>query len=89
MTTKMNAMNAETIIKAWKDPSFRLTLSDLELADLPENPAGAIELSAAQLSEIRGGARGGTVETHDVFCGTALCKTNFTCSGTLCDPIKW
>ena len=38
-------MLRERIIRAWKDPEFRTSLSEDDLAELPENPAGAIELS--------------------------------------------
>jgi mersacidin/lichenicidin family type 2 lantibiotic len=64
MSTKQTRLNVEQIIKAWKDPAYRQSLSALEIADLPENPAGVVELSAAQLAEIGGGlaARGGTFD---------------------------
>lgn len=40
------------IIRAWKDEEYRVSLSDEQRALLPEHPAGAIELPAAQLVEI-------------------------------------
>lgn len=49
-------MSIETIIRAWKDPSFRSTLSAEQLAALPANPAGAIELSDEELGGVSGGA---------------------------------
>ena len=33
------------IIRAWKDEEYRQSLSTEELKQLPENPAGLIELS--------------------------------------------
>ena len=35
----------DRVIRAWKDPEFRQSLSEEDLASMPENPAGAIELS--------------------------------------------
>ncbi|GCE45715.1 mersacidin/lichenicidin family type 2 lantibiotic [Thermosporothrix hazakensis] len=43
------------IIRAWKDASYRKSLSVEELETLPENPAGIIELSDAELKAIQGG----------------------------------
>jgi len=41
-------MSVDRIIRAWKDPDYRKSLSPEELAVLPENPAGVplAELSA-------------------------------------------
>src|SRR5919199_996646 len=33
------------IIRAWKDEEYRASLSEAELAQLPENPAGLIEIA--------------------------------------------
>lgn len=50
-------MNPETIIRAWKDPAFRASLTPEQRAALPENPSGAslAELESAELERIRGG----------------------------------
>lgn len=45
----------DKIIRAWKDPEFRSSLSAEEQAQLPENPAGAIELSDEELDMATGG----------------------------------
>ena len=37
-------MSQLDIVRAWKDQKYRLTLTDLQLASLPPNPAGCIEL---------------------------------------------
>ena len=42
------------IIRAWKDESYRSSLSTQEQAMLPANPAGALELSDAELQAIHG-----------------------------------
>ena len=48
-------MNVETTIRAWKDPSFRNTLSAQAGAELPAMPAGLIELEASDLEQFSGG----------------------------------
>ena len=48
-------MNTENIIRAWKDVTYRQSLSETELAALPENPAGAIELTDSELQHVVGG----------------------------------
>ena len=45
----------DRIIRAWKDPEYRLSLSEEEQALLPENPAGAIELTDDELETAVGG----------------------------------
>jgi mersacidin/lichenicidin family type 2 lantibiotic len=44
------------VIRAWKDADYRRSLSDAERASLPANPAGRIELTAADLQVVSGGA---------------------------------
>jgi mersacidin/lichenicidin family type 2 lantibiotic len=52
------------IVRAWKDESYRSSLSSEELAMLPANPAGAFELSDAELEAIHGAANvGGDAST--------------------------
>jgi mersacidin/lichenicidin family type 2 lantibiotic len=46
---KENSMSKADIVRAWKDPRYRQGLSNAELAALPENPAGKIELSDEEL----------------------------------------
>jgi mersacidin/lichenicidin family type 2 lantibiotic len=48
-------MSHENIIRAWKDAAFRNNLSEQERSLLPENPAGIVELSDADLSTAVGG----------------------------------
>ena len=49
-------MSTNRIARAWKDEQFRASLSESELAGLPANPAGAIELPDEALDEVNGGA---------------------------------
>ncbi len=62
-------MSVDKIIRAWEDPEFRSSLSESELAGLPENPAGAIELTDAELSTVLGAAQSG----QSVGCNTKTC----------------
>ena len=43
------------IIRAWKDPEYRASMSEEEKSQLPENPAGAIELTDDELDMATGG----------------------------------
>ena len=45
------------ITRAWKDESYRQSLSEEQLSMLPANPAG--ELTDAELAEVAGGWDGG------------------------------
>ena len=51
-------MSIEKIIKAWKDEEYRNNLTAAERAQLPENPAGLIELTDADLDQAAGGTGG-------------------------------
>ncbi len=42
------------IVRAWKDAAYRASLSAEEQAQLPANPAGAVELSDAELENVHG-----------------------------------
>ncbi len=51
-------MTKDQIIRAWKDPVFRATLTAEQLAALPPSPAGlsAVELDESELNEVVGAA---------------------------------
>lgn len=49
-------MSLKYIIEAWRDEEYRETLNSETRALLPENPAGEIELSEANLAEVNGGS---------------------------------
>lgn len=49
-------MSTKNIIRAWKDEAYRNSLSQEELAQLPANPVGLIELDDAELEIVAGGA---------------------------------
>ena len=46
-------MNVD-LIRAWKDESYRETLTPEQQAALPANPAGAIELNEEELANVDG-----------------------------------
>jgi mersacidin/lichenicidin family type 2 lantibiotic len=48
-------MSTRNIIKAWKNPAYRNSLTAAERAALPANPAGSIELSDEDLGKVAGG----------------------------------
>ncbi len=49
-------MLRDKIIRAWKDPEYRVSLNEEELNALPESPAGAIELTDEELDTAVGGS---------------------------------
>jgi mersacidin/lichenicidin family type 2 lantibiotic len=48
-------MSNRNVIRAWKDPVYRNSLSQAERSAMPANPAGAIEISDGDLSKVAGG----------------------------------
>jgi mersacidin/lichenicidin family type 2 lantibiotic len=48
-------MSNDNIIRAWKYPVYRASLSESERAALPANPAGAVEFSDAELGKVAAG----------------------------------
>jgi mersacidin/lichenicidin family type 2 lantibiotic len=50
-------MNTKTIVRAWRDPAFRASLTEAERAELPESPSGKpmTELDETELTEALGG----------------------------------
>ncbi len=43
------------IIRAWKDEEYRNSLTPEQLAQIPANPAGDVELDEAELDDVSGG----------------------------------
>jgi mersacidin/lichenicidin family type 2 lantibiotic len=48
-------MSHVNVVRAWKDAEYRLGLSDAERACLPENPAGLLDQTEAELGAVAGG----------------------------------
>jgi mersacidin/lichenicidin family type 2 lantibiotic len=72
-------MSPKDIVRAWKDNTFRQSLSEEERALLPTNPAGMVELSDAQLSSAVGGDDPGATLDPAVFTCTVICSTDGGC----------
>ncbi|MEV0731950.1 mersacidin/lichenicidin family type 2 lantibiotic [Polymorphospora sp. NPDC050346] len=67
--------------KAWKDPLFRATLNDVELAELPAHPVGSVEFDMMGMDDHRGAA------TEAV--GTAGCCGNAPWTQRTCLSCAW
>jgi mersacidin/lichenicidin family type 2 lantibiotic len=65
-------MKRETIVRAWKDPEFRASLTSEERASLPDCPAGPAftELHESELED----AVGGGVLAYDIDEGCICSK---------------
>ena len=48
-------MSQQDIIRAWKDEKFRKSLNPEQLQQLPQNPAGIVELSDEKMESLSGG----------------------------------
>jgi mersacidin/lichenicidin family type 2 lantibiotic len=64
------------IVRVWKDESYRQSLSNEQLSQFPENPAGAIELTDTELESVFGGGgyegwqnTGSNNSCHNNGCG--------------------
>jgi len=76
-------MSHQDIIRAWKNPAYRNTLSPAEREALPANPAGTIEISDEILGQFAGGAN--NAAPHTVVCKTQIACTMFEeCSNLGC-----
>lgn len=68
-------MSTRNIIRAWRNPAYRSTLSAAEKAALPAHPAGSIEIPAEDLGQIAGGRK---PQKTDIIC------TWITCTDVMC-----
>ena len=75
-------MSQRNIIRASKDPEYRMSLSGEARAKMPENPAGPVELSEVLLKEVAGGTISIQVTQCEPSC-EVMC-TYPLCSLTLC-----
>ena len=74
-------MSKRNIIRAWKDPEYRESLSEEIKAELPDNPAGPIEL--IDISMTFAGAAATEMCTKYPGC-TLLCPPTYTPNLTYC-----
>lgn len=78
-------MDIGKIVKAWRDDDYRLTLSDAEMAVMPQLPVGVAELSDVDLEVVSGAdseslrSKGCCPTSTGYTCGkcswTAICKS--------------
>jgi mersacidin/lichenicidin family type 2 lantibiotic len=72
-------MSTQNIIRAWKDESYRASLSEAERAALPANPAGVIALPHLKLSQTA------YDDLTDYLCPISSdCTPSFACSFLHC-----
>jgi mersacidin/lichenicidin family type 2 lantibiotic len=68
------------IIRAWKDENYRNSLSEEQLSQLPNNPAGIIDLSDEEMESIVGGLNKGDWLRQEPL-GTGTGTTAGLCNG--------
>jgi mersacidin/lichenicidin family type 2 lantibiotic len=68
---EVKIMKHVDVIRAWKDPEYRLSLSDAERLSLPAHPAGLVELTDSHLARVEGGAFGHIVVALGLVLGWA------------------
>lgn len=73
-------------IRVWKDPEYRASLSQDQLASIPDHPAGLLELRDDDLRQVAGG--GGTFFSlctlSAIFCFTKGCTLGCTGIAPFC-----
>jgi mersacidin/lichenicidin family type 2 lantibiotic len=76
-------MSIKDIIRAWKDSSYRESLSEEQLAQLPANPVGDV-LSEEELQVVTGGMKNTCATDVDVCScsGEAGCINTELCRWT-------
>lgn len=77
-------MSKEHIIRAWTDEAYRASLTDAQLAGLPENPVGLVELTEEELDNVSGG--------NSIFaltCGYTCSSFLSICSAYGCTQSGW
>lgn len=76
-------MKKEMIVRAWKDPAYRASLSEEDRASLPESPSGRAmtELEDDELLGISGGKRRPDYSVDTLRCAA---PTVLDCPRTIC-----
>jgi mersacidin/lichenicidin family type 2 lantibiotic len=70
------------VVRAWKDEEYRRSLSPSELAALPANPAGVVEIDDQDLRMATGGAESGCTCTC-TCCSCCCCDCSCNCGGEI------
>ena len=72
-------MSKSNVIRAWKDPAYRSSLSQAETASLHANHAGSVEISDADLGKIAGGRWDPSIYCTVMAVCTFFCTHNSFC----------
>ena len=65
-------MKSEVIVRSWKDETYRLGLNYKERALLPDDPAGVVELTDADLNGVGGGIVTAFCDSVRPICGSFI-----------------
>ncbi|MFY0565279.1 mersacidin/lichenicidin family type 2 lantibiotic [Archangium lansingense] len=74
-------MSNVDVVRAWKDEQYRMSLTTEERAQLPQNPAGMVELTDSDLEGVAGGLRDADI---DVSVTKTSCCTYSTTATACC-----
>jgi mersacidin/lichenicidin family type 2 lantibiotic len=72
LNLRRNTMSNIDIARAWKDEEYRNSLTEEQRSQLPENPAGIIELADEEMESLTGAGKG----NRDNTSGPKGCNTN-------------
>ena len=61
-------MSSADVVRAWRDPQYRRSLSQDQLARLPQNPAGHVQISDQVLRDASGAGQELGLQTTAWFC---------------------
>ncbi len=59
-------MSELDVVRAWKDPAYRASLSEEDLSRVPPHPAGLVELTDTELKAATG--LSGIIRTTNLAC---------------------
>lgn len=66
-------------VRAWKDVDYRESLSDEELAAVPNHPGGLVSLDLGELSAFAGGAKTGNWVCWTITVSLEVCTDHSWC----------
>ena len=73
------------VVRAWKDEEYRSSLTEAQRAQLPENPAGLVDIIDEEMNDVMGGLRFPNLSKFlrcgRVFTATAECRCPWTVTG--------
>ena len=69
-------MTNAQVVRAWKDPEYRSSLSAAELRALPAHPAGLVELDEGELMEVSGGTTAPCISVSVIVTLTLMLRSD-------------